>query len=153
MLGSCFRLDIRFTKDNVYDLTADAIIHFSGCNFFGKENKNLIERAGDEILESFTKHGACSVGDAKVVPGFNLKADYVIMTVILVEVKDETDKQLFVKAVRKAFEIIKEFSVRIIAIDIAKLKELYEDNYVNLFNEVIRDREFKNLELIIYMST
>ena len=104
-------------------------------------------------MESFTKHGACSVGDAKVVPGFNLKADYVIMTVIPVEVKDETDKQLFVKAVRKAFEIIKEFSVRIIAIDIAKLKELYEDNYVNLFNEVIRDREFKNLELIIYMST
>ena len=72
-------MDIRFVKGNIFELQSDAILYFIENSLLEENSKKLVEKAGERILEPLTKISGIEKGECKIIPGFNITSDYVIL--------------------------------------------------------------------------
>ncbi|MCA9909152.1 MAG: O-acetyl-ADP-ribose deacetylase [Anaerolineae bacterium] len=72
--------------------------------------------AGPQLLETTRRLGGCATGDAKITPGFRLKARYIIHTVGPVyRPNDASVAELLASAYRRSLEVAVEHGVQTIA--------------------------------------
>ena len=74
---------IEVLKGDITQLDVDAIVNAANTSLIGSSGvAAAIQRAaGPEILSALRALGGCEVGDAKLTPGYQLPAKYVIHTV------------------------------------------------------------------------
>ena len=74
---------IKVVKGNLLKLKVDAVVNAANSELLGGGGVNgaIQEAAGPKLLAACMAIGGCPVGDARITPGFDLKARWVIHAV------------------------------------------------------------------------
>ncbi|KAI9479967.1 O-acetyl-ADP-ribose deacetylase macrod2 [Coemansia sp. RSA 989] len=104
---------ISIWKGDITTLQVDAIVNAADERLLGGGGVDgaIHRAAGPQLLEACRAHKGCPTGQAKITPGFNLPAKYVIHTVGPIGEKPE----LLASAYRESLNVAQRNSVRSIA--------------------------------------
>ncbi|MDE2092167.1 MAG: O-acetyl-ADP-ribose deacetylase [Gammaproteobacteria bacterium] len=106
---------IKVIQYDITDLDVDAIVNAANTTLLGGGGVDgaIHRAAGPELLEACKKLGGCPTGEARITPGFRLKAKWVIHAVGPVwHGGDQGEPQLLESCYRSAIRLAQEARVR-----------------------------------------
>ena len=143
-------MDIRFVKGNIFELQSDAILYFIENSLLEENSKQLVEKAGERILEPLTKISGIEKGECKIIPAFNITSDYVILANLPDDLRNN-NKNIFKNLIYNVFYEMKKFEIHSLNIDYSFLTEKYSSEFVNLINEVIDEKSLRISDFLVFM--
>jgi O-acetyl-ADP-ribose deacetylase len=109
---------IKVIQYDITDLDVDAIVNAANTSLLGGGGVDgaIHRAAGPELLDACKKLGGCPTGEARITPGFRLKARWVIYAVGPVwHGGGEGEARLLASCYDSAFHLAREAKVRSIA--------------------------------------
>ena len=109
---------LELVQGDITQQTTDAIVNAANSSLLGGGGVDgaIHRAAGPSLLQATRKLGGCDVGDAKITPGFNLKARHVIHAVGPVYREDDPQvARLLASAYTRCLETAAEHGLRSLA--------------------------------------
>ncbi len=143
-------MDIRYTFEKIFDVDSEAIVFFS-TNDLLEGSQDLMERAGSRASESLTKIQGCPTGGVRIIPGYDLRQLYILLTVLPEDIDSEINKRLFDNSFNEIIKTAKQYDIMSLAINIDYLKEKYSQDYIESLNRVLNSEAHKFDDFIVYL--
>jgi len=104
-------------KGDITQMETDAIVNAANRTLLGGGGVDgaIHRAAGPELLEACRPLGGCPTGEAKITPGFNLPAKYVIHTVGPVYGNSLKDAELLANCYKNSLDLAVRNGIRTIA--------------------------------------
>lgn len=144
-------MEVRYVNSTIFENESDAVLFYIENSLLEDRSKILVKEAGIRILEALTKISGIESSEAVVIPGFDIKADYLILSNIREDLKSDFNKEIFKKSLINSFKKAIDFKISSINIDISYLQGLFGKEYVNIFNDLINSDRFRKEEIILYL--
>ncbi len=109
---------ITITQGNIVNLEVDAIVNAANTSLLGGGGVDgaIHQAAGSELFNQCSKLGGCKTGEAKITPGYNLSARYVIHTVGPIwSGGDKDEAQLLASCYQSSLELAHQHTIETIA--------------------------------------
>ncbi len=110
---------IEILKGDITDLQVDAIVNAANKWLMGGGGVDgaIHHKAGQDLDVACKKLNGCQTGEAKITPGFNLKAKYIIHTVAPIWYENylEDKEELLRNCYRNSYLLAKEHNLKTIA--------------------------------------
>ena len=108
---------IELVQGDIVQQDVDAIVNAANTSLLGGGGVDgaIHRAAGDELQAACDRLGGCDTGDAKITPGFRLKARHIIHAVGPVYRGKPEDAELLASAYRRSLEVASQHSIRSIA--------------------------------------
>ena len=69
-------MDIRVVSESIFNIESDCIVYFVDNAFSNDDTMEIISKAGNRLLDVFSKLSSLATGEYKIIPAFNLKTIY-----------------------------------------------------------------------------
>lgn len=137
-------MDIRVTGESIFNIESDCILYFVDNAFCNEDSLELIKMAGNRLLTVFSKISSLATGDIKVIPAFDLKACYIILSTIPKNIENEKEKNFLKEIFDKIVASFEKYEFNTMAVDIKRLNESYGKDHCDVFKNYLRnlDRDF-----------
>ena len=109
---------IEIVVGDITELAVDAIVNAANASLMpgGGVDGAIHHAAGPELARYTATLGGCETGEAKIAPGFNLKANHVLLTVGPIwRGGEEGEEELLASCYRNCCRLAKEKGVRSLA--------------------------------------
>jgi O-acetyl-ADP-ribose deacetylase (regulator of RNase III) len=110
--------DLELVQGDITLQATDAIVNAANTSLLGGGGVDgaIHRAAGPSLLEATRRLNGCAVGDAKITPGFLLKARYVIHAVGPVYSEPDTEvAELLARAYRRSLELVLAYKLESVA--------------------------------------
>lgn len=145
-------MDIRFTNENIFETDSESLVYFTDHSLLGSQSNFLIEKAGEGIIEPLIKQKGCATGEVKIVPAFNLDAEYVILSV-LPETDHPLSEKMFEEMLLQIFNILVDYEIHSVSLDLKYIKKVFDQGYVAILNEIIKKKRRDNIDVLLYLCS
>lgn len=137
-------MDIRVIGESIFNIESDCIVYFVDNNFANNDSLELIKYAGNRLLNTFSKISSIPTSQVKVVPAFDLKANYILLTVIPKNIQSKEDKEFLKEIFDNIIETFEMHEFNTMAIDIKRLNNSYGSEYCDELKKYLRslDKDF-----------
>ena len=128
-------MDIRVVSESIFDIESDCIVYFVDNAFSNDDTMEIISKAGNRLLDVFSKLSSLATGEYKIIPAFNLKTIYTIISSIPQKIETSEDE----KFLEEIFAGIKKREFNTVAVDITRLSNSYSFKHSEIFKKFLRN--------------
>ncbi|WP_288979297.1 macro domain-containing protein [uncultured Parvimonas sp.] len=132
-------MDIRVVSESIFDIESDCIVYFVDNAFSSEDTMELVSKAGDRLLDVFSKISSFATGEFKIVPAFNLKTTYVIISSIPQSIETEEDEKFLEEIFSNILSGIEKYEFNTIAVDVTRLSNSYSSKHSEVFKRFLRN--------------
>lgn len=132
-------MDIRVVSESIFDIESDCIVYFVDNAFSSEDTMELVSKAGDRLLDVFSKISSFANGEFKIVPAFNLKTTYVIISSIPQRIENEEDEKFLEEIFSNILSGIEKYEFNTIAVDVTRLSNSYSSKHSEVFKRFLRN--------------
>ena len=124
-------MDIRVVSESIFDIESDCIVYFVDNAFSNDDTMEIISKAGNRLLDVFSKLSSLATGEYKIIPAFNLKTIYTIISSIPQKIETSEDENFFAGIKKREFNTV--------AVDITRLSNSYSFKHSEIFKKFLRN--------------
>ena len=132
-------MDIRVVSESIFDIESDCIVYFVDNAFSNDDTMEIISKAGNRLLDVFSKLSSLATGEYKIIPAFNLKTIYTIISSIPQKIETSEDENFLEEIFEDIFAGIKKREFNTVAVDITRLSNSSSFKHSEIFKKFLRN--------------
>lgn len=141
-------MDIRVVSESIFDIESDCIVYFVDNAFSNDDTMEIISKAGNRLLDVFSKISSFATGEFKIVPAFNLKATYVVIGSIPQKIETEEGEKFLEENFLNILNEINSRGFNTVAVDVTRLSNSYSFKHSEIFKKFLRNI---NDDIVVFM--
>ena len=131
-------MDIRVVSESIFNIESDCIVYFVDNAFSNEDTMEIITKAGNRLLDVFSKISSLATGEFKTVPAFNLDK----------KIEKEEDEKFLEEIFSDILVEIERHKFNTLAVDVTRLSNSYSSKHSEILKKFLR---YVSDDVVVFM--